>query len=85
MKIIWNVAASNSHLKILDFLLLIWNDQIATDFNNLILKAEKQLMQFPFSGAIYLRSICKILLHKNASFYYEYDENTQTHYHFTIY
>ena len=77
MTIVWSKKASNSHLDILEYLLFVWNFQIAEDFNKLIMEAEVQIQKFPYSGKPFTSTIRKIVLHKNASFYYEYDENLQ--------
>ena len=78
MKITWNRNASKSHLEILDFLIFKWNYEIAENFNDLILQAERQIIKFPDSGTPFSKTIRKIILHKNASLYYEYDENLKT-------
>ena len=78
MRVVWSSHASNSHLEILTFLLFTWNHEVAENFNTLIIDAENQLKQFPLSGRIHLYSIRKIVLHKNASFYYEFNQNSQT-------
>lgn len=78
MRVVWSSNASNSHFEILAFLLFTWNHEVAENFNNLIIDAENQLKQFPLSGRIHLYSIWKIVLHKNASLYYEFNENLQT-------
>ena len=44
----------------------------------MILQAERQIIKFLNSRTPFSKTIRKIVLHKNASLYYEYDENLKT-------
>ncbi len=63
--------------EISDFLLELWNFSVVEDYISLIDDAKSQIQKFPYSGKPFTSTIRKIVLHKNASFYYEYDENLQ--------
>lgn len=61
-----------------EFLLFLWNIKILQQFIDLIEKATKQLQENPHLGIPFSKNIRKIVLHKNASMYYEYNEINKT-------
>ena len=72
-KIIWSDKSGTSYFKILDFLILIWNEDIWQDFISLIDEMYIALIKNPQSGKITIFNIGKILLRKNAKLYDEDD------------
>lgn len=61
-----------------NFIVFKWNLKILQDFIVLVEKALNRLNTNPNIGTIFSKTIRKIVLHKNASLYYEYDENLKT-------
>jgi hypothetical protein len=57
-----------------EFVLFIWNIKVLQQFLDLIEKSSEQLKKNPNLGIPFTKSIRKIVLHKNASMYYEYDD-----------
>ncbi|HLP64998.1 hypothetical protein [Flavobacterium sp.] len=60
-----------------EFVLFIWNIKVLQDFIDLIEKSSKQLKENPNLGIPFTKKIRKIVLHKNASMYYEYDDSNK--------
>lgn len=60
-----------------EFLLFSWNSIILVQYIQLVEKTTNQLLLNPYLGKPFSDSIRKIVLHKNASLYYEFDEKTQ--------
>lgn len=67
-----------SFLEVSAFVLFKWNYKALQDFITLIEQAQKRLLIHPELGKSFTNTIRKIVLHKNASFYYEFNENLQT-------
>jgi plasmid stabilization system protein ParE len=61
-----------------EFLLFLWNIKVLQQFIDLIEKATNQLQENPHLGIPFSKNIRKIVLHKNASMYYEYNEINKT-------
>lgn len=68
----------SSLAEVSEFILFLWNIKILQDFIDLIENATKQLRDNPHIGASFSGTIRKIVLHKNASMYYDYDEENKT-------
>lgn len=60
-----------------EFVLFIWNIKVLKQFVDLVEKSSEQLKENPNLGIPFANNIRKIVLHKNASMYYEYDEINQ--------
>lgn len=75
MIVIWTDKALNSYFKILDFLELIWNEDVADSFIDIVTDIEKILLMNPKLGKPKKDNIREIVLHINANLYYEYDES----------
>lgn len=71
MKIIWSYNATKSYFEILDFLFFLWNEKVESDFIILVDEIEKLLLENNYLGKPYNGTIREIILHKNASLYYE--------------
>ncbi|CAN1545526.1 hypothetical protein MCETHM1_01938 [Flavobacteriaceae bacterium] len=71
MKIIWSHNATSSYFEILDFLLFLWNEKVESDFIILVDEIEELLLKDNYLGKPYKGNIREIILHKNASLYYE--------------
>lgn len=61
-----------------EFLLFLWDINTLQNFIGLIEKSVFRLQQNPKSGIPFTKNIRKIVLHKNASMFYEFDEIKQT-------
>ena len=66
-----------SFLDVSEFVLFKWNYKILQNFIVLVDESQKRLLINPQLGKPFTSAIRKIVLHKNASFYYEFDENLQ--------
>lgn len=60
-----------------EFVLFIWNIKVLQQFIDLIEKSSEQLKENPNLGIPFAKNIRKIVLHKNASMYYEYDDRNK--------
>ena len=60
-----------------EFVLFIWNIKVLQQFIDLIEKSSEQLKENPNLGIPFSKNIRKIVLHKNASMYYEYDDSNK--------
>ena len=60
-----------------EFLLFSWNNIILGQYIQLVEKTTNQLLLNPYLGKPFSKTIRKIVLHKNASMYYEYNEENQ--------
>lgn len=67
-----------SFLEVSAFVLFKWNYKVLQDFITLVEQAQKRLLTNPELGKSLTKEIRKIVLDKNASFYYEFNENSQT-------
>ena len=68
MTIVWSYSAKKSYNKIIDFLLIRWNIEIAEDFENRISKTiEKIKRNKHFCPKSKFRNLRKCVIHKNAS------------------
>ena len=72
-----NPEAEHSFEIIFKFLIEIWNFEVATEFANLSDEAIKVISKNPHIGKPFLKNIRILVLHKNASVYYEYFENSE--------
>jgi plasmid stabilization system protein ParE len=63
--------------EISDFLLELWSFSVVEDYISLIDDANSKIQKFLYSGKPFTSTIRKIVLHKNASLFYEYDENIE--------
>jgi len=61
-----------------EFLLFLWNIKILQQFIDFVENATNQLQENPLLGIPFSKNIRKIVLHKNASMYYEYNESDKT-------
>ena len=77
MTIVWSYQSSLTYFEILDYLYFFWNEEIEYNFKEIVEKTTNQLLLNPYLGKPFSDSIRKIVLHKNASLYYEFDEKTQ--------
>jgi hypothetical protein len=64
----------SSFADVSEFVLFIWNIKVLQQFIDLVEKSCVQLKENPDLGIPFSKKIRKIVLHKNASMYYEYDE-----------
>ena len=77
MIIIWSYQSSFTFFEILDYLYFVWNEEIENNFKEIVEKTTNQLILNPYLGKPFAGSIRKIVLHKNASMYYEFDDEKQ--------
>lgn len=78
MKIQWSNRALISYIDNLEFILLIWNEKTTLDFIELVQDTLNRLKKNPFIGKPFNKNIRQIILHKNASLFYEINEKTKT-------
>ena len=64
-----------SFLDVSKFILFKWNYKILQNFIDIIDQTQKRLLINPQLGKPFNATIRKFVVHKNASFYYEFDEN----------
>ena len=64
-----------SFLDVSAFVLFKWNYKILQNFIDIVDQTQKRLLINPQLGKPFTATVRKIVLHKNASFYYEFDEN----------
>lgn len=64
--------------EISDFSLKPLRYDLVERYLSLIEDAKSQIEKFQHLGIPFNKNICKIVLHKNTSFYYKYDINSQT-------
>lgn len=67
----------SSFADVSEFILFLWDSKTLNQFINLTEKSVIQLQKNPESGKPFTKNIRKIVLHKNASMFYEYDETKQ--------
>ncbi len=67
-----------SFIDVSAFVLFKWNYKVLQEFMTLVEQSRERLLSNPELGKPFTKSIRKIILHKNASFYYEFNENLQT-------
>lgn len=60
-----------------EFLLFLWNKDTLQKFIHTIETSSNKLQKNPFLGKPYSKNIRKIILHKNASMFYEFNEEKQ--------
>jgi len=60
-----------------EFILFIWDIKTLRNFIDLTEKSVNQLQKNPKLGTPFKKNIRKVVLHKNASMFYEYDEHTK--------
>lgn len=58
-------------------MLFKWNYKILQNFIDLVDQTQKQLLINPQLGKLFTKTIRKVVLHKNASLFYEYDGGNQ--------
>ena len=77
MTIIWSDKSVLNYFDILDFILFLWNEKIESNFITVVAKSIIKLEKNPYLGKPYSKNIRKIILHKNASMFYEYDKENE--------
>ncbi|MDP2159575.1 MAG: hypothetical protein Q8K02_03770 [Flavobacterium sp.] len=68
----------SSFADVSEFILFLWDNKTLNQFINLTEKSVVQLQNNPKLGKPFIKNIRKIVLHKNASMFYEFDETEQT-------
>ncbi len=59
------------------FIYFLWSKKVLQDFVDIVSNTKNLLLTNPYLGKPYSKNIRKIILHKNASMYYEYDEENK--------
>ena len=77
MTIIWSDKSVLTYFDILDFILFLWNEKIESNIITVVAKSIIQLEKNPYLGKPYSKNTRKIILHKNASMFYEYDKENE--------
>ncbi|MFN3640774.1 MAG: hypothetical protein ACK4UK_07635 [Flavobacterium sp.] len=74
----------HSFSKVSEFLLFLWDIKTLINFINLTEKSIVQLQKNPKLGKPFTKNIRKVVLHKNASMFYEFDEKKTNNQHSTM-
>lgn len=77
MTIIWSDKSVTSYIYVLDFILFLWNEKIESNFIEIVDLVIAKIEVNPHLGKPHLKNIRKIVLHKNASMFYEYDSENE--------
>lgn len=72
-----STLGKNSLQDVSEFLLFLWNIDTLQKFINIIDTSSKKLQKNPLLGKPYSNNTRKIILHKNASMFYEFNEEKQ--------
>lgn len=72
-----SALGNSSFEEVLESILFFWNLKIFSDFIFIVENTKNQLKLNPNLGKPFLKNIRKIVLHKNASMFYEYHEVKQ--------
>lgn len=70
-------VGKSSFADVSEFLLFLWDIKTRQRFIELTEKSILQLQKNPKSGKPFTENVRKVVLHKNASLFYEYDETNQ--------
>ena len=76
-KVVSTPKADISFLKVIDFILFIWNAEIVEDFITLTENLETILSNNPYLGKPLENNIRETIIHKNTSVFYEVDEKNK--------
>jgi plasmid stabilization system protein ParE len=77
-KIVWSPIAISEYARMIEFLMMIWNVEIIVEFENLVSQNISMIHKNPTSFPIISDNVRKVVLHKNVSLYYEFNEKENT-------
>lgn len=77
-KVVWMPIALEDYQNIIDFLLLVWNIEIIHDFEKLIKESIHRIKMNPTSFSMIFGNVRRIIVHRNVSLFYQFNEAQNT-------
>lgn len=70
--------ALEDYQSIIDFLFLVWNIEIVNEFEKLIQEGIQRIVMNPTSFSMIFRNVRRIIVHRNVSLFYQFNEAQNT-------
>lgn len=77
-KIVWMPIALEDYQSIIDFLFLVWNIEIDNEFEKLIQEDIQRIVMNPTSFSMIFGNVRRIIVHRNVSLFYQFNEAQNT-------